>query len=118
MAVALATTPPVRVRTTAAGQEVTVDGRIDVRTAADLRLALHAAIAGASGDLTLHLGEAEIRDATGLGVLVECHHRARREGRRLVLGEVTPRTERLLRATRLARVLHRSTAPAVAPLTA
>ncbi len=109
---------PVRTTTTSRGQEVVIEGRLDVRTAADLRLALHEAIATGSGDLHLHLGAAEIGDATGLGVLVESHHRARREGRRLVLAEVTPRTERLLRATRLSRVLHRPGPDTVAPLTA
>lgn len=118
MAVGAVTTAPVGVRVTAAGQELTIDGRLDVRSAADLRLALHAAISSGRGDLYLQLGQAEIGDATGLGVLVESHYRARREGRRLVLGDLTPRTERLLRAARLARVLHRRvTDPTVAPLT-
>ncbi len=100
-------TAPLRVDITSRGQEVTVEGRIDVHTVADVRLALHACIADGSGDLYLHLGAAEIGDATGIGLLVETHHRARRSGRRLVLGPLTPRTERLLRAARLDRVLHR-----------
>ena len=116
-------TAPVRAIDSARGQEVVLEGRIDVRSAADLRLALHAAIAGGTGDLYLHLGNVEIGDATGLGVLLECHRRARREGRRLVLAGITPRTSRLLRAARLHRVFHldlsADTASAsVAPLTA
>ncbi len=112
-------TAPLKVDVTARGQEVTVQGRIDVHTVADVRLALHACIADGSGDLYLHLGAAEIGDATGLGLLVETHHRARRSGRRLVLGALTPRTDRLLHATRLHRVLHRRLEePTVAPLTA
>lgn len=119
MAVGADPTVTVGVRVTAPGQELTIDGRLDVRSAADLRLALHEAISSGRGDLHLHLGQAEIGDATGLGVLVESHYRARREGRRLVLGDLTPRTERLLRATRLTRVLHRRVSDAtVAPLTA
>ncbi|MDQ6715497.1 MAG: STAS domain-containing protein [Actinomycetota bacterium] len=111
---------PVRLVTTPRGQEAIVEGRLDVHTVADVRLALHALIADGRGDLYLHLGSAEIGDATGIGVLVEAHRRARRSGRRLVLGEVTPRTERLLRAARLHRVIHRGDAvqPTVAPLTA
>lgn len=109
---------PVQVVVSSRGQEVFLEGRIDVRSAPDVRLDLHAAIAGGVGDLFLHLGDVEIGDATGLGVLVECHRRARREGRRLVLASVTPRTERLLRASRLNRVLLRlAETPTVAPLT-
>jgi len=112
-------TAPVSVEVTTRGQEVTVEGRIDVHTVADVRLSLHACIIDGSGDLYLHLGAAEIGDSTGLGLLVEAHHRARRSGRRLVLGLLTPRTERLLHATRLHRVLHRALEePGVAPLTA
>jgi anti-anti-sigma factor len=109
----------VRVASSGRGQEVVIEGRIDVRSAADLRLALHAAIADGDGDLFLHLGDVEIGDATGLGVLLESHRRARREGRRLVLASITPRTARLLRAARLDRVFHLDAEPAtVAPLTA
>ncbi len=110
----------VRLVVTPRGQEATVEGRIDVHTVADVRLALQSMIAEGRGDLYLHLGAAEIGDATGIGVLVEVHRRARRSGRRLVLGEVTPRTERLLRAARLHRVIDRGEAaqPTVSPLTA
>jgi anti-anti-sigma factor len=82
-------TVPVRVVDSAHGQEVVIEGRIDVRSAADLRLALRAAISEGFGDLHLHLGDVEIGDATGLGVLLESHRRARREGRRLVLASIT-----------------------------
>ena len=98
------TTVPVRVLTSDRGQEVFLEGRVDVRSAADLRLELHAVITCGDGDLFLHLGDVEIGDATGLGVLLESHRRARREGRRLVLASITPRTARLLRAARLNRV--------------
>ncbi len=95
-----------RVASSARGQEVTLEGPLDVRTAPDLRLALHQVISDGAGDLYLHLGDVEIGDSTGLGVLVEAHRRARREGRRLVLASITPRTDRLLRVSRLNRVLH------------
>jgi len=98
-------TLPMRVTATADGQELTIGGRIDVRTVADVRAMLHAVIDGGSGDLHVHLGDAEIGDATGLGVLLEAHNRSRRAGRRMFLGELTPRTDRLLRASRLNRVL-------------
>ncbi len=112
MATQPTTSVPVRVVESARGQEVFIEGRVDVRSAADLRLDLHAVIAGGSGDLFLHLGDVEIGDSTGLGVLLESHRRARREGRRLVLASITPRTARLLRAARLHRVFHVATEPA------
>lgn len=104
---------PVRVVTSGRGQEVFLDGRVDVRSAADLRLELHAVIACGDGDLFLHLGDVEIGDATGLGVLLESHRRARREGRRLVLASITPRTARLLRAARLNRAFTLAVEPDV-----
>ncbi len=89
------------------GREARVAGRLEVRTVADVRLALHRMIDGGQGDLLLHLAEAEIADATGLGVIVGAHHRARRQGRRLVIADASPRLERLIRASRLNRVLAR-----------
>jgi anti-sigma B factor antagonist len=64
------------------------------------------------GDLLLHVGALEIWDASGLGVLVGAHRKARQSGRRLVLADVPPRQLRLLRATRLHRLL--TVQPAVA----
>ena len=118
MAGQLTSSAPVRVVDSERGQEVAIEGRIDVRSAPDLRLALHAAIGEGVGDLYLHLGDVEIGDATGLGVLLESHRRARREGRRLVLASITPRTERLIRYARLHRVFHVAVPATVAPLTA
>jgi len=103
------------------GQEVSVVGRLDVHTVAEVRLALHDILARGTGDLLIHLAEAEVQDATGLGVIVGVHHRARRVGRRLVLVDVSPRLDRLLRASRLHRVLTRGVdegAATVVPLTA
>jgi anti-anti-sigma factor len=47
----------------------------------------------------------ETVDATGLGMLVAADQRAKRAGRRLVLRDAHPRLLRILRATRLHRVL-------------
>jgi anti-sigma B factor antagonist len=91
----------------AVGQEVTVCGALDVNSVAEVRLALHDILARGAGDLLIHLAEAEVHDATGLGVIVGVHHRARRLGRRLVLVDVSPRLDRLLRASRLHRALAR-----------
>ncbi|HYO17883.1 MAG TPA: STAS domain-containing protein [Dermatophilaceae bacterium] len=95
------------------GREVAVSGRLDVSSVADVRLALHEVLARGSGDLMIHLAQAEVHDATGLGVIVGVHHRARRLGRRLILVDVSPRLDRLLRASRLHRVLARAPAEQV-----
>jgi anti-anti-sigma factor len=87
------------------GTELVLAGRLDSRTAAMARAVLRAAVEEGAGDLVVHVGELEIWDAAGLGVFVGAHRVARRAGRRLVLTEVPPRQVRLLRATRLHRVL-------------
>ena len=96
---------PVQVRAMHGGQEVAITGRIDVRTVPDVRLLLHEIIDTGCGDVLMFLGDAEIGDATGLGVLVEAYNRARRAGRRLAVVDMSERTGRLLRASRLDRAL-------------
>ena len=98
---------PVGVAEIRAGQEVAVTGRLDVNTVSEVRLALHDILGRGQGDLLVHLAQAEVHDATGLAVIVGVHHRARHLGRRLVLVDVSPRLDRLLRASRLSRVLAR-----------
>ena len=100
--------PPACVAEIRFGQEVAVSGRLDVHTVAEVRLALHETLGRGAGDLLIHLAEAEIHDAAGLAVIVGAHHRARRDGRRLVLVDVSPRLDRLLRASGLHRVVARS----------
>jgi anti-anti-sigma factor len=91
----------------AVGQEVTVHGRLDANTVAEVRLALRDILDRGVGDLLVHLANAEVHDATGLGVIVGVHDRARRVGRRLVLVDMSPRLDRLLRGSRLHLVLVR-----------
>jgi anti-anti-sigma factor len=105
---------PVEVRELDSGQEVAITGRIDVHTVPDVRLLLHEIIDTGTGDVLVRLAAAEIGDATGLGVLVEAYNRARRAGRRLAVVDMTERTGRLLRASRLDRALVlREVVPAV-----
>ncbi|WP_329572503.1 STAS domain-containing protein [Kitasatospora sp. NBC_01266] len=83
-----------------------LEGRLDVRGAADARARLHQAVdEGGTGDLVLDLRALDSWDATGLGVIMGTHRRAGRLGRRLVLREVPPQLQRLLVATRLHRIL-------------
>ena len=98
--------------TAAPGRVLVLTGRLDVASAADARLALADAVDAATGDLVLDLRELEAVDPTGLGVLLGAHRRAGRNGRTLVLQDTPPGVARLLRRTRLDRVLRqtRSTA--------
>ncbi len=89
----------------APGQELVLRGRLDVHAAADVRLALAEALGTGAGDLVLDLAGLEAVDATGLGVLVGAHRQAGRSGRTLVLRNASPAAVRLLRRTRLDRVL-------------
>jgi anti-sigma B factor antagonist len=99
----------------AGAQRVVLTGRLDAATVGDVRILLHDALAHGTGDLVLDLSDVEVADATGLGVLVGAHRRAERLERHLVLTGVGPRLERLLRMTRLHRILHvRSQAPEAA----
>lgn len=92
----------------APGQLLVLQGRLDVAAAADVRLALDEAVAAGSGDLVLDLAGVEAVDPTGLGVLVGAHRKAGRSGRTLVLRDVSPAAARLLRRTRLDRVLRQT----------
>lgn len=92
----------------APGQVLVLRGRLDVAAAADVRLALAAAVEAGDGDLILDLAALDGLDPTGLGVLVGAHRRAGRSGRTLVLQDVPPGIGRLLRRTRLDRVLRQA----------
>ena len=85
--------------------EVVLSGRLDVSTVHDVRTAIHAALDTGSGDLVIDLGAVEMLDATGLGMLIGAHRKAGRGGRRLVLRNLTPQLQRLLRVSRLNRIL-------------
>ncbi len=79
-------------------------GRLDVRSAPDVRIALRNAVDSGGSEVVVELSGLEALDSTGLGVLLEAHRRAVHQGRRLRLHGVPPHMERLLRLTRLHRV--------------
>ncbi len=87
------------------GTDVMISGRLDSHSAPIARAVLHAAVEAGAGDLLVRVGDLEIWDGVGMGVLVGAHGLARRRQRRLILVDVPPRQLRLLRATRLGRVL-------------
>ena len=62
----------------AAGVRVRVGGRLDSHSIAQVREALHRVIDAGTGPVLIELPDAEIGDATALGLLVGAHHRARR----------------------------------------
>lgn len=123
---------PRDLRLEATEHALVVYGSIDVRSAGPLRAALHTLIdrhvgagyaaggyasegdrsgpAGCGTDgwravARLDLSDADIRDATGLGVLALALTRARRAHVGIQLVGATPRTWRLLRRSRLDRLL-------------
>jgi anti-sigma B factor antagonist len=93
--------------------EISLSGRLDARAAGPVRDALHAALATGSGPLVVDISGVELLDATGLGVLVGAHRRARLDGRELVLRGASARVARLLKVTRLDRVI--TLAPSALP---
>ncbi|SDG54592.1 anti-anti-sigma factor [Sinosporangium album] len=94
-----------RVRGEPGAQVISVGPRLDAGTVAGIRPRLHDAVDSGDGDLIVDLADLEMIDATGLGVLVGTHRRARGAGRRLVLRRVPPRIMRVFAVTRLNRVL-------------
>ena len=90
-------------------------GRLDARSITDVRDVLHRAVDDAPGDLVVDLAGLEIWDAAGLGVLLGGHRRAERQGRRMLLTGVPAPITRMLRITRLSRVLHVTEVAGVEP---
>lgn len=99
------TAPAAALSVLQSGEEVALSGRLDVRTAADVRQALVEQLGAGAGDLVLDCAGLQGVDAPGLGVLVGVHRRAGRVCRTLVLRDVPPAVARLLLLTRLDRVL-------------
>ncbi len=89
---------------------LTVAGRLDARSAADLRTTLHRLVAQGRDPILLDLAEAHIGDACALGLLLEVHRRAGRAGRRLTIVAADDRTRRLLVRVRLHGLLAESVA--------
>ena len=89
----------------ASEHEIALTGRLDVSAAAEVREVLHEALDLGMGDLVVDLSGVEVVDATGLGVLLGADRRAKQVDRRIVLRDASPRVLRILRVTRLHRVL-------------
>ncbi len=90
-----------------AGAGAALRGRLDDAAAGSVRHRLHRLVDEGDGELVLDVSQLSVVDATGLGLIVGVHHRARLRGRRVVLLDVPHRLESLIRRTRLQRVLAR-----------
>ena len=103
---------------------VVLVGRLDAASVGDVRTLLHRVVPTGTGDFVLDVSGVEVADATGLGMLVGLHRVAERCDRHLLLDGVPPRLHRMLRATKLHRILRvvpapvPSSAPAVVHLAA
>ncbi|MBM6400630.1 STAS domain-containing protein [Phycicoccus sonneratiae] len=83
------------------GVLLTLAGRLDARSVADLRLTLHRVVADGTTPLLLDLEGVEIGDASGLGLVVELRRRAHRHGRAVHVVAADARTRRLLIRARM-----------------
>lgn len=90
------------------GRLLVLRGRLDARAAPDVRQSLHRVVDAGGGEVLVEVSGLVLVDVASLGLLLEAHRRAERAGRHLVLVGVPPPLERMLRATRLDRVLHRA----------
>jgi anti-anti-sigma factor len=87
------------------GCHVTLRGRIDRTSAADVRLALRRIVADGVSALHVDLADVVIGDSTGIGVLVEALRHARRARRPMRVVAADDRTHRLMRRARLGHLL-------------
>jgi anti-anti-sigma factor len=96
------------VRETAPGL-LQVEGHVDLTNVSELRdklvAAVDRAVAAGMPILSVDLHAAQMDDASGLGVLLGAHRRARRGGSRLRLVRLSPELSELLLVSRLYRVL-------------
>jgi anti-sigma B factor antagonist len=64
---------------------IQVIGEIDVATVGELREALNDAASEVNGRIVLDMSATEFIESTGLGALLEAHHRAQSEGYELIV---------------------------------
>jgi anti-sigma B factor antagonist len=62
-----------------------VVGRLDLRTAPELRAQVTAALAAGPGSMIVDLSDVEFIDSSGVGVLIGLHKRAEAQGGRLTI---------------------------------
>ncbi|PKW26032.1 STAS domain-containing protein [Phycicoccus duodecadis] len=87
------------------GAVVRLGGRLDRRSAADVRAAVGDLLLEAGRPVLLDLEETVIGDSTALGLLVELRRRAQRHGTEVRVVAADDRTVRLLLRARLGALL-------------
>lgn len=93
------------------GAIVRLSGRLDASCIPDVRSRVIALLEapmpgpGAPSDVVVDVADVQIGDAAALGLLLECHRRAVRHGRHLVVVNASERSRRLIRRSRLGRLM-------------
>ncbi len=85
---------------------VLVGTHLDVRNVGAARAMIDQLLESAMGDVVIDMGEVDVIDASGLGMLTAAHLRAERAGHHLILRNCGNDVRRVLAVTRLNRVLH------------
>lgn len=88
------------------GTGLKVSGRVGGANVADLRQELLSGVEKTTGDFTLDVQGLIVTDRCVLGTVLEAHRRAERQERKLLLVNVSAELGRMLRRTRLDRILH------------
>jgi anti-anti-sigma factor len=88
------------------GRALVLAGRLDGRSSAQVRAALHRHMAEHDGDLVVDLSGVESIDVTALQLLAGVAHRLEREGRHLVVRGCSPGVRRVLTFRRWRRLFH------------
>lgn len=96
-----------------AGQRLRISGRVRILDIPDMRVPFLTAVDAGVGDLEVDVAGVVVTDLAVVGLLLELHRRAERRGRRLVIDNVPNDLDRLLRRTRVNRVLQRKEFDAV-----
>jgi anti-sigma B factor antagonist len=90
---------------------VSLQGRITVSNANEMRRTLADALRLQPKELTVDLSSVSYMDTSGLATLMEAMRRARQQGTRLVLGSIQAQPRYLLKATDLDQVFGVEEAP-------
>ena len=77
-----------------------VVGRLDLRTAPELRAQVAAALAAGPGSMIIDLSDVEFIDSSGLGVLIGLHKQAAAHGGRLTIVAPTGSARQIFALTR------------------
>jgi anti-sigma B factor antagonist len=89
--------------TVSTGMEPTVTsvtGRLDLRSAPELRAQVMAALVAGSGSMVIDLEDVEFIDSSGLGVLIGLHKQAEAKGGRLAIVPPTGSARQIFALTR------------------